>query len=441
MKRSERVLCVLPFLVCAFLFSGTAHGQSSERPTNVQALIDSAKPGSTVQLPPGLYEGPVVISKPLQLRGNEAQLVRASDAPTDQPLLQVKASGVVVSGLILQDDQTPLVLEGDANEVTNTSITSRQTAIKLINADHNLLQNLQIRGTEPELNDRGHGIELRQANDNRIENSQFQFVQDGIYLEHSARNQISHNHITDSRYGVHLMFTERSRISDNLLERNVTGAMVMEDVGSHILNNRIFKQSGHVHSQGVLLYNVTHASIANNLIADNRIGLYVDSSTANSILDNDISNNFLGVLMTGATDNELRGNVWSGNVVQAQAVDSSNNRLWANFWDTHRGLDLNGDNLSELPYLASPFFLALTDAVPAYQLFFQAPGFAVLEEMFTSKTDHWLQDTAPLLAAPDHPANEAQAEPLPKRVLFVSLLMLAAGILPFWKNRIWRSSI
>lgn len=398
---------------------------------DLQNQLDRAQAGDVVHVPPGTYEGPVIIRKPIQVLGDQARIIHSGDAPPDSPLLLLETNDATIRGLQLAGEQAGIVVRGDGNQILDTSIQVRGTALKLEGSNRNRLKGLQITGIGSDLEKRSNGVEFWNSHHNQIEDSTLVNLQDAIYVDHSEHIAVRLNKISDSRYAVHMMFTERTEVIENDLEGNVTGAMVMEDSGSRIVGNTITKQAAHVQSQGLLLYNVQAAHIENNRIDGNRIGLYMDNSTGNRIVNNQLVQNFLGLQIEGSAENEFRANTWAGNVVQAQGKNSRNNLMEGNYWDDHQGLDLNGDGHSEISYQASPFFLSLTEAVPAYQLFFQSPGLAVLEELFTSDTENWLHDASPLMSPP---RSEADRQSESRGILFwVSLLLLGAGSYPFWK--------
>lgn len=421
----------LSFLVVPVLIMAVPV-QAADRPVHVQRMLDQAKPGDTVRLPPGTYEGPLLIDKPIHLSGQDATIIRSAHSSPETPLLRVETDGATISGLNVSDERGGLAVRGDDNRFRDLTIHTKGIAVKLENANRNVLQGLHIIGREPDLKKRRNGIEIWNSQDNRIEDSVLDLVKDGVYLDNSENTLITHNRISDSRYAVHMMFSHRSEVTDNDLQQNVTGAMVMEDVGSRIVGNRITKQAGHAQSQGIFLYQVEGAEIVNNLIDGNRIGLHVDAASGNRIANNRVTRNFLGMRMQESAQNQIHANTWSGNAVQAQAIESRDNLVSGNYWDDHQGLDVNGDGSSDLSYQASPFYLSLTDAVSAYQFFFQSPGLAVFEDLSTSGTDQWLHDPSPLMSPP----GSEQSEPSPAQgpVLMFSLLLLGAGFYPFWRN-------
>lgn len=410
---------------------------------DLQAVIDRAPPGSTVRIPPGTYAGPISIQKPVTIVGGPGvRIVNGPAERTDQPLLLVETDKAHIAGLQLEDrisdsKHATVEIHGDDNELSEMTISTGSIGIRFRSADRNRFTAVRIQGTGTSRPGAsvftvGNGIELWNSDNNWIQNSYITNVQDGVYLDSSRGNHVLNNTVLDSHYAVHLMFTGGIEVAGNHFSRNVTGVMVMGDEGSRIIGNHIDKQSANVQAQGVMVYDSRHCLVAQNRVEGNRIGLYVDKSTQNRFVDNVILQNFLGLQVTSSSDNDFHRNLWLGNVVQAQAVASRDNRMDGNYWDDLQGLDIDGDGHSELPYRVSPFLLSLTRAVPAYQVFFQAPGTFILEQMFTSGTRQWLTDTSPLMKPPD---DQPTSAPPDKNVPVVSLFLLGLGLYPFFHHR------
>ena len=83
----------------------------------------------------------------------------------------------------------------------------------------------------------------------------------------------------------------------------------------------------------------------------------------------------------------IEGNTFVGNVNDAQAIESANNQVNRNYWDAASKVDVDGDGKSEVVFTADPYFHTLTSDVPEFQLFFQAPGLILLQNMLKSPAD------------------------------------------------------
>ena len=65
----------------------------------LQPWLDTALPGARILLPPGTYQGPAVISKPLTLEGDGKVVIDAGGKGT---VLTIKADHVTLRGLTLR---------------------------------------------------------------------------------------------------------------------------------------------------------------------------------------------------------------------------------------------------------------------------------------------------------------------------------------------------
>ncbi|WP_414853357.1 nitrous oxide reductase family maturation protein NosD [Brevibacillus sp. IT-7CA2] len=394
----------------------------------MQAMIDQARPNDTVTIPYGLYKGPIRITKPIQLVANDP--VKIINPTEEEATLTIESDNVSVQGIHIVDkrinsDVAALVIRGDQNFLENVIVETKGIGIQLRQADYNTLHNVQVigkikgdgspttssghnHGAQPEVKPkqtekakRGNGIDVRESDHNRFIKNQVTNVEDGFYVENSDRNHLEQNLVTNSRYGYHFMGTSDTTVINNIGMENVTGSQLMESRKLTVTGNQFLKQQKNPGSQGILLITVQDTLVANNTIEGNRVGLYLEQSSGITVKNNLLSLNFIGMQFLSSSDNVLTDNQFVSNVIQAQAQDSQNNNLNKNYWDNLQGLDVNGDSRSDLPYEMNPFYLGLTDAVPAYQLFFQAPGFVFLEGLFTSGAGSAIKDASPLMQPSD----------------------------------------
>ena len=418
-------------------------------------LIDQAQPGDVLNIPTGQYEGPIQVNKPVVLQASGDVVIMAA---TDDPVLTVASNDVTIRGIRLYDNrinnpQATLVIRGNANLIEEVQIDTMGPGIQLRNASQNTLRNIRITGhvldpdeaaadighdhaahqqlTQPSQQPgvkpkKGNGIDLLASHQNRIIANQIVNAFDGIYLESSQENTLSQNVVEKSRYGYHLMGTSGTVLSENTGSGNVTGAMLMDTSAATVTDNIFLRQKENPNSQGVLLFSVTNSLLEGNRIEGNRVGLYLEQSTGNRIIGNELSLNFIGMQSVASSGNQLASNQFVSNVIQAQAQDSEQDSFDGNYWDNLQALDVDGNGRSDLPFEMNPFFLALTDAVPPYQLFFQSPGFVFLESLFSSGSVN-IRDTAPLMAPAATEGSNQQEEPsaMPTGLLGVGLLLLS----------------
>lgn len=402
---------------------------------SLQQRLDSAFKGETIRIPPGRYQGSFVIRKPLRLEA-EGEVVLVADSA--KPPLTIQTNGAVVKGLQLETafaetEDSALWMEGSGNEVSELNIRTSGTGVQLRNALENMLTGIGITrisgvngGGEAQ---RGNGIDARESHGNFIRNCFVTNMFDGIYLENSDHNEVRESAVSMSRYGYHLMFSKGNRLVNNSGDRNVTGAMVMTSEDAVVTGNRWIKQSESVNSQGLLLYDVKGSRFAGNEVEGNRVGMYIELSDENELTDNVVRSNFIGIQIKHGSHNRIQENSFLSNVFQAEAQESSENQVSRNYWDAFKGLDTRGTGFSSIAFQVNPFYYTLTDETPAFQLFFQSPGLALLEQMMDSGlSEQSFTDTAPAMG----PLHESVPVPLPGWGALVLSLLLAGGSFWIW---------
>ncbi|MED0677750.1 right-handed parallel beta-helix repeat-containing protein [Aneurinibacillus thermoaerophilus] len=396
--------------ICIFSFLSNQEGSANERgsPDNLQNLIRLAKPGETLLIQAGDYKGPIIIDKPLHLKVVNGKVRIRNESK--QPAIQIKADHSRLTGIEIVDslskESAAIVITGNDNILENLAIQTKSSGIQLSNASHNTIRETRIiwleQKDEPpaKMSQKGNGIDLWKSHQNNIIENTVVNLHDGIYLENSNLNQVESNRIDYSRYGIHCMYTNGTIIRHNVGSYNVTGAMIMGAKNTQVIGNTFYKQSENVNSQGLLLYDVQTSIIERNRLEGNRVGMYVEQSQNNDLRNNVIHQNFIGLQLKNAQQNTCHSNLFYANVIQAEGIDSRNNQLKENYWDNFQGIDMANTGHSSIPYAINPFFQKLTEAVPAYQLFFQSPGMFFLESMFMTNQDSWTKDTSPLIRPP-----------------------------------------
>ncbi|WP_260866192.1 right-handed parallel beta-helix repeat-containing protein [Paenibacillus xylanexedens] len=435
------MLAQLPF------FSGNASAASKEqRFIPLQPIINAMNPGEEITLKPGMYLGPANIDKSISILGDASVMVVSTDSSSIQSTstdsagstINIRADGVKLQGFtVLHQHGTPtaaIQVEANHAEIKDIHIQTQGFGILVRNANEGFFGNNVITWTGSETtssSQKGNGIDLYNSHRNQIEGNEIKGMLDGIYMENSREATVQGNTLLHTRYGIHCMYVDGSYVLDNTGEDNITGAMIMGVKNTTVTGNSFRKQSENVHSQGILLYDVHQSSIADNIVEGNRVGMNIAESTDNDIRGNEVLRNFIGFQLVLAVGNRLNQNQFISNVIDASAVDSSDNEMSSNYWDSFRGLDLNGDGVSEMAYGINPFYEQLISRNSAYQLFFQSPGMVFLSELFTEGKENWSTDQLPLMAT----AMEPQLQPdkakdiVPVWVIGVILLSIAASIM------------
>ncbi|MGE6375754.1 right-handed parallel beta-helix repeat-containing protein [Peribacillus muralis] len=380
---------ILFLLISAFFMPGV-----SEAASILQTEIDEAPNGATIEIKEGEYEETVVISKPVTLEGKGKVLLRSCE--TD-PVVTIRNKGVTLKNIKVEHcgdekEDSAIYVTGSNHILKGLNIKTKQIGIKLDNAHGVTIHDSKIDGIN-----RGNGLDLWKSNRNTFDKLTINNVADGIYLEQSNENTLRRNNIQDSRYGMHLMFSDDNLIDDNISRFNTTGTELMESKRTVISNNQFSSNHNSVNAQGLLIYLASDTRVTGNEFVSNRVGIFIEKAENNHLDSNKIMDNFTGVQFLKSNGNKVVNNTFVGNVNDAQAIESSNNQLNRNYWDAASKVDVNGNGESEIVYTADPYFLTLTADIPEYQLFFQAPGIILLQNMLKSPADQLLVDSAPLM--------------------------------------------
>jgi parallel beta-helix repeat protein len=253
--RSTGILFIF-FLSTLFLQSVSVHatttlfvgGSGPGNYTSIQEAVDSANRGDQILVAPGIYLGPVTITKNIQLIGQQR----------DQT--------------IIKGNQTGSVITLTANNVT--------------------LAHLSITGSGRKFPDAG--ISIKSSYNTIVDNN----LTDNYYglclLDKTSYNMISENHIKDNHQcGVYFSRSSYNNLTQNYVENQpFNGFGLYESSNNNFISNNTLS---HNHFCGVNIRDSFDNTITNNRFIGNIIGLHVpppDYRTmvnGNSFSDNGIS--------------------------------------------------------------------------------------------------------------------------------------------------------
>lgn len=389
MSRWRRIFLFFGFLC----FWGS--GKEAVAEVSLQAMIDEAPKGGTLELPKGTYKEAIVLTRPITIEGQHGTLIEDCSS---RPVIKITGRNVSIKGISVKScthkgDVPAIFISGSQHRLEKAVILhSGGIGVKAENLKGSIFKDITISGTST-----NNGIDLWNSIENEFRNVKIDHVQDGFYMENSSGNSFIDNRITDSRYGIHVMFSDRIRIEKNESRRNITGAMIMGTNQTIVRNNVFSENHKNVNAQGLLLYDVHQSEVKNNLISNNRVGMFLDESTGNIIAHNQLAGNFIGAQLNKISGNTIETNLFMRNIAEIQATQSVNNVIQRNYWDGAWKLDSDGDGKSNVAYQADPYFLKLIKNAPEYQLFFQHPGMIILQKMLKSPEQLLVIDQSPLM--------------------------------------------
>jgi len=324
-----------------FLIGFGADAATIQVSSNLQAAIDAASPGDTLQVAPGVYDK-ITIQKSINLVGNGAT-IRAGNRDA---CVSIEANDVSIRGFQVRDGFYGIKLNSvkGCRISNNTVIRCTQPGIALLFSDGNI-----ITGNNASFNGLGgegwYGIYLSNSDDNLIaDNVAYGNGAYGINLFPSCNNNtIRGNVLQGNMYGLY-MFTNcaKNRIEFNDMSKNTNSGLDLRFncTENIILNNTIEKNV----VAGITLMQSGRNTISGNLISGNgRYGLQVQGNSDTNIISyNNISESQTGIFVE-SSGNMIYGNSILDNVVQAE--DRGKNSWNANYpkggnlWSDYLGKD------------------------------------------------------------------------------------------------------
>lgn len=377
------LLLTLPWGLAA---PGTAWADAKQP---LQPLIDATASGGTLTLPPGVYAGPAVITRPMTLDGDGKATLENDGAGT---VLVIRSDGVTVAGMTLRNSggladelDAAIHVRGRYNIIKNNVIEDCLIGIDLQQSHNNVIRGNRITSKARTLGQRGDAVRIWYSNHNVVRDNHIDDSRD-VVVWYSADNKLSGNTVSRGRYGLHFMYANNNAAEDNVFVENTVGVFMMFSNDIQLRRNRIERSNG-PSGIGVGLKEASGVHMTGNDVIGNATGIYLDVSpndpdNPNTFEDNHIA--FNGMAATFHSDwpgNSFLRNDFVGNFTQVSVRGGGGaaRNLWrGNFWDVYEGFDVNRDGVGDTPFEAYVYADRLWMDVPATQFFRASP---VLELM------------------------------------------------------------
>ncbi|MCK9566662.1 MAG: right-handed parallel beta-helix repeat-containing protein, partial [Methanothrix sp.] len=257
--------------------------------TTIQAAINAASSGDTIEVHSGTYNGGVLVDKTLTLEGVGSPVV---DAGGLGDAIMLTAGSCTVRGFVVKN----------ASTIGIGAITG------------------------------GNTISGNTASGNVVA---------GIALLSLSGNTISDNTVTGNGYGISIQTSDSNTLSGNAAINNLNaGIMLVSSSGNTISDGTI---SGNGDGGILLLLDSNGNTLSNNTINGNSgFGIILLGPSGNTIYLNSF-NNVDNSMSTGADG----ANTWHS---PTQIVWGSVTTYVGNRWSDYKGQDGNGDCIGDTPY-------------------------------------------------------------------------------------------
>ena len=356
----------------------------------LQPLIDATADGETLIPPPGIYAGPVVIERSINLDGQHQVTI---DNGGKGSVIILQTDGATVRNLHLtnsgdshNDLDAGVQVRGRFNVIKDNLIDNCLFGVDLQQSDHNVVRRNRISSKPFELGQRGDAIRLWYSFHNKITDNEINKVRDTV-VWYSADNTIARNTASDSRYSLHFMYSRRNVVEDNRYYNNTVGIFLMYSDGVEIRNNYIAHEAGPT-GVGIGMKETSELIIEDNEILYCASGLYIDVSpfqpdTTNRFTGNLIAYNGIGIrFLNDWTGNVFQQNQFVDNLTQIAVTGgkTANRNVWeGNYWSDYEGFDQDENGTGDAPYELYAYADRLWQDEPYAQFFMGSPMLEVLD--------------------------------------------------------------
>jgi len=327
----------------------------------LQRSIDKATPYSTLKLPSGIYEGRVVIDKPLSIVGMGESVVIRGDGTGS--VVSIQSSDVTLQNLTITNsgdrmdnlDSGIAIDRANRVEINSCTILNTLYGIDMSIVNDSKILNNYITSKPNEIGLRGDALKVWYSSNNIIKGNTIDSSRD-VTLTYAHNNHIVSNRFSHSRFGLHISSSKHNTIQSNTYEYNSVGIMVMGAEDTNIIDNQIKSSTGAA-GIGVMISGVHGLRLEGNRISYNAKGIYIDSKPKEHgmqryIIDNEISYNGEAMHFHNAiknntiTNNRIFGNI-DDIVKDVRGVLTIANSIQSNYWDRYEGFDRDRDGIGD----------------------------------------------------------------------------------------------
>ena len=377
----------------------------------LQALLDAAPAGGTVEIQAGEYRGDLVFDRPVTLVGRGRPRLVGSGKGS---VLRVRAPGVTVIGLDI-DGAAGGALERDSAgiHVAAPGFTARDCRIEaalfgiyLRGADGARVEGCRIHGIPGKAEgEKGSGIHVWNTHRFDLLENTIDAARDGVYIQSSSGGTMRGNVVRNVRYGLHFMYSDDNVFEDNTFEDSAAGGVLMYSRRLVLRRNQFLRNRGFA-SVGVLCQACEDSLAEDNLVLDNARGIFLEGSRRNVFRRNLIAESDAAiVLFDSCADNRFVENAFVANLTPLALVGRRTDTVFdGNYWSDNDWPDLDGDGQTDGPYVLGSLFDHVRGNFTAADLLVRSPAalaLATAERTFPVLEAVKAVDHRPLARPPD----------------------------------------
>ena len=184
--------------------------------TTIQAAVNAAAAGDTIEIQTGIYKENVIVNKQLTLIGSGLPVVNA-DGSGDA--ITLSANGCTLKGFVVKNSgstQCGIRVTSNENTISENTVTGNSYGIFLVTST------------------RDNSIILNNVNNNAY----------GIYLSSStSANYIDLNNVNNNAFGISLFVSNGNKIPFNNVNNNALGILLIDSIGNEIFCNTFFSNN------------------------------------------------------------------------------------------------------------------------------------------------------------------------------------------------------
>ena len=290
--------------------------------TSIQAAIDAADTGDTIEVHSGTYYENVDVTKQLILRGVDIGSGKpVVDAGGSGSAIMLTVDGITLAGFNVTNAGSYAGIKVDSN---NNIITGNNVSNNDCGINFGLFYSNNTITSNNVSNNNRYGIDFSYSSINDITGNTF--VNDGLFAWDSFFNTVENN-MVNGKSLVYLEDVSNYKVEDagqvilvncnnitveNLDLSNTSVGVVLSGTENSIITNNTISSND--------MYGIDLDSSPNNIITGNNVcnngddGIFLDYSSNNTITSNNASNNNRGgICLRYSTNNNIRGNTVRNN--------------------------------------------------------------------------------------------------------------------------------